>query len=187
MSNTRRHGGTGIGLAVCKRVVDLLNGDLSVRSSLNKGSSFTLKLHAGKCAEDSLVEYFKQDGFESRERADVKASDLSGTVLVVEDTQSLQMLYAKMLSKLGMEVITANNGQEAVEQVSQKNIDLIFMDISMPKMDGKEATSKIRDIENDTGHHVPIVALTAHALDGDEDFQRYHARRIQERSNGSTD
>lgn len=89
-------------------------------------------------------------------------------VLAAEDNKTNQLVFTKMVKDADIDLKFANNGIEAVEQFSTFVPDLIFMDISMPKMDGKEAATKIRALEMDTGGHVPIVALTAHALDGDD-------------------
>lgn len=89
-------------------------------------------------------------------------------VLAAEDNKTNQLVFTKMVKDADIDLKFANNGIEAVEQFSTFVPDLIFMDISMPKMDGKEAATKIRALEKGTGSHVPIVALTAHALDGDD-------------------
>lgn len=89
-------------------------------------------------------------------------------VLAAEDNKTNQLVFTKMVKDADIELKFANNGIEAVEQFSSFAPDLIFMDISMPKMDGKEASAKIREIEQEKGGHVPIVALTAHALNGDD-------------------
>ncbi len=89
-------------------------------------------------------------------------------VLAAEDNKTNQLVFTKMVKDADIDLRFANNGLEAVEQFSAFVPDLIFMDISMPKMDGKEAATKIRALEAETGGHVPIVALTAHALDGDD-------------------
>ncbi|MGJ8544030.1 MAG: response regulator [Sulfitobacter sp.] len=89
-------------------------------------------------------------------------------ILAAEDNRTNQLVLRKMLKSLDIELIFAVNGQEAVAQYCAFKPDLIFMDISMPKMDGKEATRAIRAMEGASGTHVPIVALTAHALEGDD-------------------
>ena len=89
-------------------------------------------------------------------------------VLAAEDNKTNQLVFSKMVKDADIELKFANNGLEAVEAFSAFKPDLIFMDISMPKMDGKEATTKIRALEQETAGHVPIVALTAHAMDGDD-------------------
>ena len=88
-------------------------------------------------------------------------------VLAAEDNRTNQLVFSKMVKNLEIELRFANNGREAVEAYREFGPDMIFMDISMPEMDGKEATRAIREIEKETGAHVPIVALTAHAMDGD--------------------
>ncbi|THH34823.1 response regulator [Aliishimia ponticola] len=88
-------------------------------------------------------------------------------VLAAEDNKTNQLVFRKMIKALDIEVEIANNGREAVEKFRSFAPDMIFMDISMPEMDGKEATQEIRRIEQETGGRVPIVALTAHAMDGD--------------------
>lgn len=89
-------------------------------------------------------------------------------ILAAEDNKTNQLVFRKMLKALDIDLVFAANGEEAVEQYTTFKPDLIFMDISMPKMDGKEATRAIRHLEQETGAHVPIVALTAHAMDGDD-------------------
>ncbi|WP_299651326.1 response regulator [uncultured Tateyamaria sp.] len=89
-------------------------------------------------------------------------------VLAAEDNRTNQLVFSKMVKDADIDLHFANNGLEAIELFEELSPDLIFMDISMPKMDGKEATEKIRALEKQSGAHVPIVALTAHAMDGDD-------------------
>ncbi|WP_299295731.1 response regulator [uncultured Tateyamaria sp.] len=89
-------------------------------------------------------------------------------VLAAEDNKTNQLVFGKMVKDADIDLKFANNGVEAVEYFQSFQPDLIFMDISMPKMDGKEAATKIREIEASSGGHIPIVALTAHAMDGDD-------------------
>jgi CheY-like chemotaxis protein len=89
-------------------------------------------------------------------------------VLAAEDNRTNQLVFSRMVRDLDIELRFAGNGEEAVEAFHEFRPDLIFMDISMPKMDGKEATRAIRAAEKATGRHVPIIALTAHAMDGDD-------------------
>jgi signal transduction histidine kinase/CheY-like chemotaxis protein len=90
-------------------------------------------------------------------------------VLAAEDNKTNQLVFGKMVKDLNIDLRFALNGLEAVEAFSEFRPDMIFMDISMPKMDGKEATGEIRKLETGTGGHVPIIALTAHAMDGDSE------------------
>ncbi|VAW02510.1 Sensor histidine kinase/response regulator [hydrothermal vent metagenome] len=90
-------------------------------------------------------------------------------VLAAEDNKTNRLVYSKMVKNLAIDLQFAENGIKAVELYQSFDPDIVFMDISMPEMDGKEATGKIREIEKETGRHVPVVAMTAHAMDGDED------------------
>jgi len=90
-------------------------------------------------------------------------------ILAAEDNKTNQLVFRKMVKDLNIDIRFANNGLEAVEAYRDFAPDLIFMDISMPKMDGKQATGEIRKIEVGSGRRVPIVALTAHAMDGDSE------------------
>jgi signal transduction histidine kinase/CheY-like chemotaxis protein len=90
-------------------------------------------------------------------------------VLAAEDNKTNQLVFRKMVKTLNIEIQFANNGFEAVAAFTEFQPDMIFMDISMPKMDGKEATREIRKLEEIEGGHIPIIALTAHAMDGDSD------------------
>ncbi|MGR3761022.1 response regulator [Roseobacteraceae bacterium NS-SX3] len=90
-------------------------------------------------------------------------------VLAAEDNKTNQLVFRKMVKELNIELRFANNGVEAVALYQEFAPDLVFMDISMPLMDGKQATGEIRKIEAESGSHVPIVALTAHAMNGDAD------------------
>ncbi|MEI4195745.1 response regulator [Roseovarius sp. E0-M6] len=90
-------------------------------------------------------------------------------VLAAEDNRTNRLVLSKMLKALDIELQFAENGLEAVEKYQKFDPDIVFMDISMPEMDGKEATRAIRKIEQGTGRHVPIVAMTAHAMTGDDE------------------
>jgi CheY-like chemotaxis protein len=89
-------------------------------------------------------------------------------VLTAEDNRTNQLVFRKMVKDLDIDLTFAGNGREAVEMYQSLKPDLIFMDISMPEMDGRDAARAIRGLEAVTGQHVPIVALTAHAMEGDE-------------------
>jgi PAS domain S-box-containing protein len=90
-------------------------------------------------------------------------------ILIVEDNRVNQLVTKKMLQQMAREITIANNGKEAVNLFLKKNFDLIFMDIQMPVMDGKQATKKIRELEKQTNSHTPIIALTANAMKGDRE------------------
>ena len=90
-------------------------------------------------------------------------------VLLTEDNPVNQLTATTMLKKLGHKVDVANNGLEALEKLAENDYDIVFMDVQMPEMDGMTATARIRDDEKETGKHIPIVAMTAHAMQGDRE------------------
>ena len=97
-----------------------------------------------------------------------KAENSRMKILTAEDNKTNQLVFKKMVKSLNIDLVFAANGEEAVELYKSYKPDLIFMDISMPKMDGKDATRAIRALESISQTHTPIVALTAHAMSGDE-------------------
>jgi len=121
---------------------------------------------------DAIMEL--QDISENRAPQTVQASTgpeekFKLRVLLAEDNRVNQKLAVKVLEKFGHEVVVANNGKQAVELYTQQEFDVILMDIQMPEMDGLTATREIRKREMNTQRHIPIVALTAHAMKGDEE------------------
>jgi len=102
-------------------------------------------------------------------RHNLQRSAKRARILVAEDNRVNQTLVTRMLEKMGHSVTVASNGQEALAMATQQTFDLIFMDVQMPEMDGLTATAKIREAEKNTGTHIPIVAMTAHALKGDRE------------------
>jgi len=91
------------------------------------------------------------------------------TILLAEDNTVNQKLASRLLEKRGHRVVVAANGNQALDIVRKEKLDLIIMDVQMPEMDGLEATTAIRAMEKQTGRHLPIVALTAHAMTGDRE------------------
>ncbi len=160
-SNTRTVGGTGIGLSICKRLVERMGGSLSVQSKENEGSIFTI--HISLPISDNN-DKDKQTLIEigSLNMADAK-------VLVVEDNEINQLITVRMLQKYDCQVDVANNGKEAVTKCRENAYSLILMDCQMPIMDGYQATIEIRKIDRQKGRETPIVALTANAMDGDRE------------------
>lgn len=160
-STTRRYGGTGLGLAISKHLVELMGGTISVSSALGVGTTLTFQIPAEQPPDSAIEEH----GTPNLNELDERKIGAGKRVLLAEDVQLNQKLATTLLTKLGCTVEIASNGQEALEKASTRNYDLIYMDCQMPVMDGYEAAREIRRAEKDT--HVPIVALTANALEGD--------------------
>ena len=171
-SLTRPHGGIGLGLSLCKRLVDAMNGRIWVESELGKGSTFHFSIPY------SLVEQ-KPDQYNSipdttSVNYQAKQIQKTGTalfILLVEDVEENAMVIEAFLDNTPHTLDIAEDGDLAVEKIkSGKRYDLVLMDIQMPRMDGLEATRQIRAWEEEQGClHTPIMALSAHAMAGDEE------------------
>lgn len=153
----QRSGGTGLGLAISRNLVELMHGELTVDSQLGEGSTFRADIPL----PESPIAPLDQD-------APPAETTRSLRVLLVEDNPVNQLVAADLLRLEGHEVTLAEDGPAAVEKAVEGGFDVILMDIQLPTMDGMEATRAIRKHEAAAGGHVPIIALTAHAMSGDE-------------------
>jgi len=162
-STTRRYGGTGLGLAICRHLVELMAGTISVTSELGAGTIITFEIPCER-PETHLADVPVEEGHSDTDERKIGAGR---RVLLAEDVALNQKLATTLLKRLGCTVEIASNGQEAIDKASTHAYDIIYMDCQMPIKDGYEAAREIRLAE--TNSHVPIVALTANALEGDRD------------------
>jgi PAS domain S-box-containing protein len=164
-STARRFGGTGLGLMICRQLVELMGGTISVSSRFGEGSTFSYTTN--------LLPAIHREAVTLSVGVDPSASGEQGIpkrVLVADDNEINQVVACKFLQKLGCQVEVARTGREAVEAISRTTYDIVLMDCEMPEMDGYEATREIRRREEGAVNHLPIMALTGHA--SDEDAQK---------------
>ena len=165
-SHTRRFGGTGLGLTITRRLVDLMAGRLWAESEMGVGSHFYVELPLQACAEPAAA---PDAGPEN-----LPASLPGREVLVAEDNAINQKVIVSMLRRQGCSVTVAENGRQALQYFLESHFDVILMDVQMPEMDGFEASRLIRQEEcrrgvTDHANRIPIIALTAHASPAQHD------------------
>lgn len=156
ISTTRKYGGTGLGLTICKRIVELMDGQLTLQSEQDVGSCFTVELpikEAKKITSATLQQHLPS---------------LTGMhVLLVEDNPINQVVISKMMLQTGCTIELANDGFKALKCITKKRPDLVLMDCQMPNMDGFQCTQEIRDNPEKYGDLV-IIAITANAFEDDK-------------------
>lgn len=158
-SSTRQYGGTGLGLTITRRLIDLMGGRVWVDSELGRGSTFRFTVRLG----------LRKDWDEEPMPPAALPANSSRVlrILLAEDTPANQMLVSFVLGKRGHSLEVVPNGKQALEAVDHQDFDVVLMDVQMPVMDGFQATQAIRKLADPKKSRLPIIALTAHALRGD--------------------
>ena len=160
-SYVRNHQGAGLGLSIVRRLVLLMDGSLTIDSQLGEGTTICLAIPVEQPISPETAPVL------TRQKT---AAQGSLHILFVEDDPVNLVAGSSLLEKLGHRVTTATNGQEAVQCVQDARFDLIIMDIQMPIMDGVTATRIIRTARTACPPDIPIIAMTAYAMDGDEEL-----------------
>lgn len=165
-STTRRFGGTGLGLAISQSLVQAMGAKLHVESELNVGSTFSFEVRLEKADDTATAARVAAAALEASGLKKTDEFDLS--VLLVDDNPVNRLVGSKLLKKLGCAVTTASGGEQAVSLAAKQTFGAIFMDCSMPDVDGYEATRRIRSLPGEQAR-VLIFALTALAMPGDRE------------------
>jgi signal transduction histidine kinase/ActR/RegA family two-component response regulator len=159
--------GTGLGLVIAGELVEMMGGKILVESKLGVGTTFYFTLQFTPGPADTIVHNTIEDTPAKSSRAKIPVKTLH--ILLVEDEYINRTLAVAVLEREGWKVTIAEDGIQAMDMLKDFVFDLILMDIQMPKLDGYETTRAIRQHERNTESHIPIIAMTAHAVKGDRE------------------
>ncbi len=157
ISTTRRFGGTGLGLTICRQLLSLMHSEMHIESEPGKGSSFWFELECAIAPQELLIESTTSRSIRS------EAETLTGRVLVAEDNDVNQKVVASFLQSFGCNVTVVADGNEVLIALAESDFDVILMDCQMPNMDGFETTRRVRALKS-VNAGIPIIAVTASAL-----------------------
>jgi len=158
---TKQFGGTGLGLSICKSLVEMQGGKLFLESKIGKGSKFYFNITYSKVTQEELA---IPEIINKKQKVVLPPFESKKKILVAEDNETNQEVVKNFLGQWNIDVDLASNGEIAVEKIKEDEYDLVLMDLHMPGLDGYGATKTIREGLNNGKNTVPIIAMTAAAL-----------------------
>lgn len=168
-SDTRKYGGSGLGLVISKQITELMNGTITVQSKEGIGSTFIAEIPL-KVVKAAEIEEKQNEEKDSAAVFSITNNGKNARILVAEDEPVNQQVIGKLLGMAGFSYDIAENGEKAIELFKQKSYDAALFDVQMPVMDGIAATQEIRKLEQrDHKKRLPIIAVTARAMFGDKE------------------